>query len=98
MRKPERRRVVFTLAAGLFFSCLGSWGFALEKNGHVDFFGQMPIILLLTPAAAILISLIWRLLEKADRAEKPEGGWLARHTWVIPVILLACWLPAFLAD
>ena len=98
MRKPERRRVVFTLAAGLFFSCLGSWGVALEKNGHVDFFGQLPIILLLTPAAAILISLIWHLMERADRAEKPEDGWLARHTWVIPVILLACWLPAFLAD
>ena len=98
MRKPERRRLAFTLAAGLFFSCMGSWGYALEKKGSIDFLGGLPVILLLTPAAAALISLLWRLMEKADRAEKAESGWLARHTWVIPVILLACWLPAFLAD
>ena len=98
MRKPEKRRLVFVLAAGFFFSCLGSWGYALEKNGHVDFLGQLPLILLLTPAAGLLISLIWRLMEKADRAERPEEGFLARRKWVIPAILLICWLPAFLAD
>ena len=41
---------------------------------------------------------MWLLLEKTDRAEGPERGFPARHPWIIPVILLIGWLPAFLAD
>ena len=94
----DRRRVIFVLAAGLFFSALGAWGAALRAEGRVDFAGELPRVLLLTPVYALAVSLAWLLLEKADRAEGPEEGFLSRHTRLIPLILLACWLPAFLAD
>ena len=94
----DRRRLVFTLAAGLLFSTLTAWGAALRTEGRVDFAGALPRILLLAPVFAAAVSLAWLLLEKADRAEGPEKGFLFRHPGVIPLILLACWLPAFLAD
>ena len=96
----DRRRVIFTLVIGLLFSTMTVWGAALGPDGwgSVDFFGRLPLILLLTPVWALAISLAWLLLEKTDRAEGPEKGFLARHPWVIPVILLIGWLPAFLAD
>ena len=94
----DRRRLVFTLAAGLLFSTLAAWGAALRTEGRVDFAGALPRILLLAPVFAAAVSLAWLLLEKADRAEGPEKGFLFRHPGVIPLILLACWLPAFLAD
>ena len=94
----DRRRWVFTGIAGLIFSALTSWGRALDAKGSVDFFGQLPGILLLTPVFALGISLIWLLLERTDRAEGPEKGILARKKWLIPLILLLCWLPAFLAE
>ena len=97
---PDRRRAVFTLVLGLIFSTLASWGAALGPDGwgSVGFFGKLPLILLLTPVWALAVSLVWMLLEKTDRAEGPERGFPARHPWVIPVILLIGWLPAFLAD
>ncbi len=97
---PDRRRAVFTLVLGLIFSTLASWGAALGPDGwgSVDFFGKLPLILLLTPVWALAVSLVWTLLEKTDRAEGPERGFPARHPWIIPVILLIGWLPAFLAD
>ena len=94
----DRRRWVFTGILGLVFSALTSWGRALDAKGGVDFFGQLPGILLLTPVFALGISLIWLLLERMDRAEGPETGILARKKWLIPVLLLICWLPAFLAE
>ncbi len=94
----DRRRWVFTGIPGLIFSALTSWGRTLDAKGSVDFFGQLPEILLLTPVFALGISLIWLLLERIDRAEGPETGILARKKWLIPLILLLCWLPAFLAE
>ena len=87
---PDRRRAGFTLVLGLIFSTLASWGAALGPDGwgSVDFFGKLPLILLLTPVWALAVSLVWMLLEKTDRAEGPERGFPARHPWVIPVILL----------
>ena len=96
----DRRRTVFTLVLGLIFSAMATWGAALgpDGRGSVDFFGRLPFILLLTPVWALAISLAWLLPERTDRAEGPEKGILARHGWIIPVILLIGWLPAFLAD
>ena len=94
----DRRRWVFTGIPGLIFSALTSWGRTLDAKGSVDFFGQLSEILLLTPVFALGISLIWLLLERIDRAEGPETGILARKKWLIPLILLLCWLPAFLAE
>jgi len=94
----DRRRWVFSGTLGLIFSTLTSWGRALDKKGSVDFFGQLPEILLLTPVFTVGISLVWILLERIDRAEGPETGIVARKKWLIPVMLLLCWLPAFLAE
>ena len=94
----DRRRWVFSGTLGLIFSTLTSWGQALDKKGSVDFFGQLPEILLLTPVFTVGISLVWILLERIDRAEGPETGIVARKKWLIPVMLLLCWLPAFLAE
>ncbi len=94
----DRRRLVSALILGLVFSALTSWGAALDAKGSVDFFGQMPWILLLTPVWALAVFLVWLLLEKTDNANGPEKGFLARNAWVIPLILLICWLPAFLAE
>ena len=95
---PDRRHLIFALVSGLVFSTLTSWGTALDANGRVDFFGQLPAILLFTPVFALGVLLIWRLMEAADRADKPENGFLARRKWAIPLILLIGWLPAFLAE
>ncbi len=94
----DRRRWAFTGIPGLLFSALTSWGRSLDAKGSVDFFGQLPEILLLTPVLALGISLVWLVLEKTDRAEGPETGILARKKWLIPLVLLLCWLPAFLAE
>ena len=96
----DRRRAAFTLVLGLIFSTLVSWGSALGPDGwgSVDFFGQLPFILLLTPVWTLAVSLAWLLLERTDRAEGPEKGFLARYRWAIPLILLIGWLPAFLAE
>ena len=94
----DRRRWVFSGTLGLIFSTLTSWGRALDKKGSVDFFGQLPEILLLTPVFTVGISLVWILLERIDRAEGQETGIVARKKWLIPVMLLLCWLPAFLAE
>ena len=66
----DRRRWVFTGVVGLIFSALTSWGRALDAKGGVDFLGQLPEILMLTPVFALVISLIWLLLERIDRAEQ----------------------------
>ena len=94
----DRRRWVFTGIPGLLFSALASWGRSLDAKGSVDFFGQLPEILLLAPVFALGISLVWLLLETTDRAEGAETGILARKKWLIPLMLLLCWLPAFLAE
>ena len=94
----DRRRWVFSGTLGLIFSTLTSWGRALDKKGSVDFFGQLPEILLLMPVFTVGISLVWILLERIDRAEGQETGIVARKKWLIPVMLLLCWLPAFLAE
>ncbi len=94
----DRRRWVFTGIVGLVFSALTSWGRSLDAKDGVDFFGQLPEILLLTPVFALGISLIWLLLERTDQAEGTETGILARKQWLIPLILLLCWLPTFLAE
>ncbi len=94
----DRRRWFFSGTLGLIFSTLTSWGRALDKKGSVDFFGQLPEILLLTPVFTVGISLVWILLERIDRAEGQETGIVARKKWLIPVMLLLCWLPAFLAE
>ena len=94
----DRRHLVFALITGLLFSTLTSWGTALDAKGSVDFFGRLPMILLLTPVFALGVFLIWRLLEAADQADNPENGFLARKKWAIPLILLIGWLPAFLAE
>lgn len=93
----DKRRWVFTLIPGLIFTALFFQGRALDAEGRVDFLRLLPRILLCTPAAAIVISLLWSLLERIDRAEGPEK-FLARRTWIIPLALLLCWLPAFLAE
>ena len=94
----DRRRWVFSGTLGLIFSTLTSWGRALDKKGSMDFFGQLPEILLLTPVFTVGISLVWILLARIDRAEGQETGIVARKKWLIPVMLLLCWLPAFLAE
>ena len=93
----DKRRWVFTLVPGLVFTALFFQGRALDAEGRVDFLRQLPWILLCTPVAAIVISLLWSLLERIDRAEGPEE-FLSRRTWIIPLALLLCWLPALLAD
>ena len=94
----NRRRMGFALITGLVFSMLASWGNALDAKGSVDFFGQLPAILLLAPVWGLAVALAWTLLERTDRADGPEKGFPARRTWIIPLALLICWLPAFLAD
>ncbi len=97
-RETSRRRIVFTHAAGLVFSALTSWGYALDASGSVNPLRQLPAILVFAHVLAALVSLVWRGLERTDRADRPEKGFLGRHSWIIPVILLVCWTPAFLAD
>ena len=97
-RETSRRRIVFTHAAGLVFSALTSWGYALDTSGSVNLLRQLPAILVFAHVLAALVSLVWRGLERTDRADRPEKGFLGRHSWIIPVILLVCWTPAFLAD
>ena len=94
---PERRRVVFAAAAGLFFSAAACWGTELRTKGSVDLPLSVLWILLLTPVFGAAALLCVRLLERADRAEKEER-FLAKRLWIIPAVLLICWLPAFLAD
>ena len=70
----DRRRWVFTGVVGLIFSALTSWGRALDAKGSVDFFGQLPGILLLTLMFALGISLIW-LSIRADSGMTPRQNW-----------------------
>ena len=99
-QETSRRRVLFTHAAGLIFSVFTAFGYALNTTGsalpHPAV--QLAAILVFAHILAAAVSALWRVLEKTDRAEGQETGLLARKGWVIPVILLACWLPAFLAE
>ena len=94
----DRRRWVFSLCLGLMFSAMGCWGYSLNRTGSINFLRELPWVLGFTLIASAGISLIWLLLERIDLAEGPEESFLKRKTWVIPAILLLCWLPAFLAD
>ena len=94
----DRRRAVFALVTGLLFSAMACLGHALEAGGSIAFPRDLLWILLWTPVFALAVSLIWLLLERIDQADGPERGFLAKKTWIIPVILLACWIPAFLAE
>ena len=96
----DRRRTVFTHAAGLIFSAFTTSGYSLGATGsalpHPWF--QVPALLVFTHILATAVSALWRILERVDRTEKRETGFLAARSWIIPVILLICWFPAFLAE
>ncbi len=76
-------------------ACLG---YTLETRGSVNFPEELLWILLLTPAGALIVSLVWMLLERADKADGQKESFAARHSWMIPIVLLLCWIPAFLAE
>lgn len=99
-QETGRRRAVSTHAAGLLFSVFTTFGYALNAAGSAlpDPAGQLAAAAVFTHVLAAAVSALWRALERADRADKPETGILARRGWMIPAILLLCWLPAFLAE
>ncbi len=97
-REPDRRRLVFAHVAGFFFSLLTAFGYALDAAGTIRLPRLLPAILVFTHVLAVAVSMLWRLLERTDRAEKPAEGFLKKYSSLIPAILLLCWLPAFLAD
>ena len=99
-QETTRRRMAFTHAAGLIFSGFTTFGYALNATGSAvpHPAGQLAAVLVFAHVLAAAVSALWRALEKADGAEGGETGILARKGWLIPVILLVCWLPAFLAE
>ena len=97
-RGTDRRRLVFTHTAGFIFSLLTAFGYALDAAGTIRLPRLLPAVLVFTHVLAAAVSMLWRLLKRADRAEKPAEGILKKYSCLIPVILLLCWLPAFLAD
>ena len=101
------RRFVFSHLAGLLFSVMTAFGFALQNLGTVDY-GSTKLwnaIVMYAHVYAQLLSVVWVGLEKLEPrlSMAPQNGFFRAMDWVLgrpyivlPVLLLL-WLPCWLA-
>lgn len=108
-REGDSRRAKYTHILGLLFSMMTAFGYSLDTYGNVAVGRLLVPVILYTHVFAVLLSFIWRLLEKGDdELNRPAQGftgrieriisWLAANPVVLALIIIAAWLPAFLAD
>jgi len=108
-REGDSRRAKYTHVLGLLFSMMTAFGYSLDTYGNVAVGRLLVPVILYTHVFAVLLSFIWRLLEKGDdELKRPAQGigkklesiinWLAAHPVVFALIIIAAWVPAFLAD
>ncbi len=108
-REGDSRRSKYTHILGLLFSMMTAFGYSLDTYGNVAVGRLLVPVILYAHVFAVLLSFIWRLLEKSDdELKRPAQGigkklesiinWLAAHPVVLALIIIAAWIPAFLAD
>ena len=108
-REGDSRRAKYTHILGLLFSMMTAFGYSLDTYGNVAAGRLLVPVILYTHIFAVLLSFIWRLLEKSDdELNRPAQGftgriegiinWLAAHPVVLALIIIVAWIPAFLAD
>lgn len=99
----DKRKISCTHVLGFIFACMISMGHSLDVN-ETAFFAWQPIcVVLFTHNIAILLGMIWDVLERIN--VRLSGSRRNRRIYIIfkhPIFIfcfiLLCWMPVFLAD
>ncbi len=108
-RQGDSRKAIYTHILGLLFSVMTAFGYSLDTYGAVEGKGMIFCIIIYAHVFAKLLSFVWHLLEKGEAmlGKPAQGftkkldnivGWLAARPLVIALLIIAAWVPAFMAD
>lgn len=111
--KCSKRLLIFSHSLGFFLSLMIASGHSLDVFGSISFSELSVSIIFYTHVIASLINLLWTYLISFDslmnNLEFDQSNsilvtgnkiisWIASHPYIITLILLICWMPAFIAD
>ncbi len=108
-QKEDRRLSFFTHFLGFLLSSMVAFGYSLDVYGSIKISKLFFSIIVYSHIIAKSLSFLWRYLfvieEKLSKTargtfQKLDNGveWVIRRPVVILILLLICWLPAFIAD
>lgn len=99
----DKRLFLLSHILGFLFAAMEAFGHALDVHETVFIPALIPAIALYTHVFAAGLVLLWRSLAALEaRLEQPKENkllnWLFANRWKLALILLICWIPAFMAD
>lgn len=110
-KKNTKRMFIYTHALGFLFSFFTACGYSLDATGEVAFRYIIFNILLFTHIYAVILSIIWNAIadlqpklyhhipsNKAAQIISNTIDRLMTTPFLLPLVLLLCWLPAYIAD
>jgi len=107
-KKYGRRMWFFTHIIGFVLSFLTACGYSLDVTGEIWFRKIIVSVLLFAHIYASVLTLIWGFLEENESSLYCPSkkfikidyliNWVMNRPVVLGLILLLCWLPAYIAD
>lgn len=109
-KKYGRRMWILAHILGFLFAMMTACGYSLDATGTIRFKRIFISILLFSHVYATIISAVWGFLQEKESYLYSEFQntifckisnaveWIAKRPVIIFLLLLLCWLPAYIAD